>query len=272
MKTLTKILLLLFSALVITSCLDVHYKVKLNPDGSGTIEEKFMMGKEIVEMLGSFAAMGDTTESEGFNLFDEDKLKKEAAEIGAGVTYASGTAIDNEKGSGYLAVYAFKDINKIKIKQDPSDKIDVPGMTSEEGEKKEEFTFSFKEGNPSVLTIVLPKEESINEETEELEFEHSEDSSDANNMNEEFIELFKSFKIKVDVELQGEVVEADASFLDGNVLTLFEMNFAELFERPEKLEELKKYNPKSLNETSELLKDIPGFKFETKEKITVKFE
>ena len=65
------------------------------------------------------------------------------------------------------------DINKIKIKQDPSDKIDVPGMTSEEGENKEEFTFSFYEGSPSVLTINLPKDENTMEEEDEYEEEES---------------------------------------------------------------------------------------------------
>jgi hypothetical protein len=272
MKKHMKLILLVVSSLIITSCLDVHYKVKLNPDGSGTIEERFMMGKEIVEMLGSFASMGDTAETEGFNLFNEEELKMEASEIGEGVNYVSGTKLEDESGSGYLAVYEFEDINKIKIKQDPSEKIDVPGMTSVEEEKKEEFTFSFQKGSPSILTIVLPKEESEEEEAEDLEFGNSEDSSETDILNEEIVNLFKSFKIKVDIELEGEILEADASFIEGNVLTLFEMNFEELFERPEKLEELKKINPKSLNETSELLKDIPGFKFETKEKITVKFQ
>lgn len=249
----------------------MHYKVKLNSDGSGTIEERFMMGKEIVEMLGSFASMGDSTETEGFNLFDEEELKNEAMKMGEGVAYVSGEAIKNDGAEGYLAVYKFDDINKISIKQDPSEKVDVPGMTSDEEEKKEEFTFNFVKGNPSVLNITMPKDEESDEAEEEVEFESSEDSSSAD-MNNEFIELFKSLRIKVDIEFDGEIVETDASFVDDNVLTLFEMNFEELFNRPERLEELKKINPKSLNETSELLKDIPGFKFEMKEKITVKFE
>jgi hypothetical protein len=272
MKTISKFIFLFLSALIITSCLDVHYKVKLNTDGSGTIEERFLMGKEIVEMLGSFASMGDSSETEGFNLFDEEELKKEAMNMGEGVTYVSGKEIKDEGAEGYLAVYKFDDINKISIKQDPSEKVDVPGMTSDETEEKEEFTFNFVKGNPAVLSIKMPKEEEEQVEPEEdAEFEASDDSSSLN-MNDEFIELFKSLRIKVDIEFDGEIVETDASFIDDNVVTLFEMNFEELFNRPERLEELKKINPKSLNETSELLKDIPGFKFEIKEKITVKFE
>jgi hypothetical protein len=272
MKTISKIIFLFLSALIITSCLDVHYKVKLNTDGSGTIEERFLMGKEIVEMLGSFASMGDSSETEGFNLFDEEELKKEAMNMGEGVTYVSGKEIKDEGAEGYLAVYKFDDINKISIKQDPSEKVDVPGMTSDETEKKEAFTFNFVKGNPAVLSIKMPKDEEEQTEPEEnAEFEASDDSSSLN-MNDEFIELFKSLRIKVDIEFDGEIVETDASFIDDNIITLFEMNFEELFNRPERLEELKKINPKSLNETSELLKDIPGFKFEIKEKITVKFE
>lgn len=51
-----------------------------------------------------------------------------------------------------------------------------------------------------------------------------------------------------------------------------EMSFDELLEDPEQFKKLKNLDDTSYEETRELLKDIPGIKFETNEKVEVLFE
>ncbi len=274
MKSVSKILLFLFLVSLTSGCLDVEMKLKLKPDGSGTIEETVLMSDNIVAMFSSFTEMGDSTEESSFDLFDEEELKTEAAQMGEGVKYVSGEKITFDGKQGYKALYTFEDINKIKMDRDPSSKVpgDEMGMVSEEEESGEYFTFEFTKGDPSTLIINLPKEEKTEVDVEEEEYEEETDSLDTGGLGDEMLEMFKDFRIGISLEVDGEIIESNATFQEDNNITLLEMNFGELFETPEKLNEFKKSNPDTFEETAELLKEIPGFKFELKEKVKVKFK
>ena len=137
-----KMLRLLVAALLFTiglsGCLQIEKVVKLKPDGSGTIEETVVMSKasiaQMEQMASGFGALGDkkadkktTKPAAGFEVMDEKKLKAAAAGMGEGVTFVSAKKIDNETGSGFTAVYAFADISKVKLDQNPGDSLPTSG-------------------------------------------------------------------------------------------------------------------------------------------------
>ena len=267
LKYFVAIALLIYS----TGCIDVHLKLKLKPDGSGTIEETVYMSSAMVSMMKSFMAMGDSAEAANFNLFDEAELKEEAADYGAGVRYVSGERLTDNEREGYSAIYEFDDINKIKMEEDVTDK-----ATGEEGEiennPEDDITFQFTKGNPAKLIIKMPPpKDDIDIDTDEPEAEE-EETAEYDEWVSEVKNLIKDFAILIQLELDGDIVETNATYIDGSTITLIEMRFDEIMENPEKFEELKKLKPKSMEDAREVLKNLPGIKMELNETVEVKFE
>ena len=275
MKTLTKFFPILFAIIFLTGCIDVEYKMNLKPDGSGTIVETVYMNTAMVQMIKGFMAMGgDSTKQEEFSLLDEAELRNEALDLGEGVKYISGEELKDNGREGYRAIYEFEDVNKIKMDQDVSDK--APSMGGENEETPEDdITFKFTKGSPATLIIYMPDEddeiqvdEDAEIEAEEAEFENEGDEE----WTEEMKNMMSGFRISIQIEVDGDIVETNATHVDGSTITLMEMSFDELLEDPEQFKKLKNLDDASYEETRELLKDIPGIKFETNEKVKVIFE
>ncbi len=90
MKRTLKFLSIFLLGIILSGCIDVHYKMTLKSDGSGTIEETVYMNAAMVQMIKGFMAMGNQEgEQEEFSLLDEVELRNEAMEMGEGVEYVS---------------------------------------------------------------------------------------------------------------------------------------------------------------------------------------
>ncbi|RPI63373.1 MAG: hypothetical protein EHM44_05145, partial [Ignavibacteriales bacterium] len=121
---LTKFLIVgIVFSMFLSGCLQVNTTVNLNKDGSGTIEEVFVMKTEVINMMKEFAMAFDSTKSEGFEIFNETELREKAAKFGEGVTYVSGEVVKKDNYEGYKVIYSFKDINKLKLNPSPEDKV-----------------------------------------------------------------------------------------------------------------------------------------------------
>jgi hypothetical protein len=83
--------------------------------------------------------------------------------------------------------------------------------------------------------------------------------------------FLKDLSFSLIVDINGEIVETNADYIQNSQITLFNLNFAELLDNQQKLEELKKINPNNLKELKELMKDIPGIKIETNDPVVIKF-
>ena len=267
-----KLIVIIVALLLLTGCIDYSSNVKLNTDGSGIIEETVLISETFVEMMNSFAqSFGDSTESENqFDIFDEEELKKQAMEIGEGVKYVSGEKIKIDGREGYKALYSFEDISKLKLSDSPQNKMPGEDMMTEET-SGEFITFNFQKGNPAVLEVFFPKDEITGESGTENKDEHEEEASDE--MITEQMKIFmKDFKISMNLEINGNIVETNATNVENNIVTFFEMDFSELLNMPEKFKKLQKSEPKTMSEAKKLIKDIPGFKVELNDKIFVKFD
>lgn len=249
-------------------CIQTDTKVKLNPDGSGLIEETMLMKEEVAAMFREFVAAFDSTKAGEFNLFNEEELMGKAVNYGEGVSYESGEAIQVKGYEGYKIIYSFDDINKIKLNPSPDDKIPMGDEEEGSAEKKDLVFFNFTKGNPSVLTIKLPEEEKVEKsETEEMEI----NDSTANVMKEKIIEMFDGMRMKVVLDVNGDIDETNATFIDGNEITLFDVDFSEIINNKEVLEEMTKSQDMSMEQFGEITSKIPGIKFEMKKEVTVKF-
>jgi hypothetical protein len=188
MKKLLILGLIAIFLIALTCCIQVDTLIKVKPNGSGVIEETFLMNKAFVQQMKAMMEemakqmeqqmeqQADQQVSEGkkegepqqekesqkkpesFDIFNEKELKERASELGEGVTYLSGSKIVTDDYEGYKAIYAFKDIQKIRINQNPGEKVPSgPQQGSPDAKTKKEYiTFIYTKGKPAELLIKLP--------------------------------------------------------------------------------------------------------------------
>lgn len=271
-----RLLLISFLTLILFSgCIKVNTKINLNEDGSGTIEEMFLMKSSIVNMMKELALAFDSTKADEFNLFNEDELKSKAVNYGEGVEFKSGKKFSENGFEGYRVVYSFADINKIKVNPSPENKIPF-GDEFEEGEAAlmdENLMFNFTKGNPSTLVINFPQpkddeKSSTQDDTSETE---PQDSTFKAAEMQKAIELFDGMRISVLFNFNGNIKSTDATYVEGFEVTLLDVDFSEIIKHKEIFEELQKSKPESMEAFKQIIGDLPGIKFETKEKVTVTF-
>jgi len=267
MKHFKIILTLLLPLLLFTGCLQVDSKVKLKKDGSGTIEEKVLMSSMVVEMMNQFmSSFPDSTgEMEKFSLFKEEELKGKASNYGEGVKYVSGKEIKMDGWEGYQAIYSFKNINTLKMDMDPNKKVELDEGGNETS--NEYFSFKFKPGRVAELIIDRP-DMSMKEENEETD--DSENTED-HQLDDKIVKMMDGMRIKVSLQPEGNIVNTNASFVNGSEVTLIDIDFSKILKNKESLDLLKKNPPKSLDEMEVIVKNIPGMKIELQKPVSIKF-
>ncbi len=274
MKNLKYLFVGFLSMLFLSGCLQVDTKVNVNKDGSGTIEETVVMKNAVIQMFKEFAVMFDSTKNEEFQMFKEDELKSKAANYGEDVKYVSGEKYLIEGYEGYKVVYSFNDINKIKLNPSPDDKMpfgeDVGDEVNEEKAVDNYLKFNFTKGNPAILVIdfLKPQAEadSVIEETEAIQ-----DSAFSEDMTNKLIEMFDGMKMALHFNFEDPIDETDASFVEGNKVTVMQVDFSEILKHKDVLEKLQKSKPETMEQFKEAVGDLPGIKIEFKEQITIKF-
>ena len=277
MKYLYKLLVLSAFGIFLSGCIEMHTVITVNKDGSGLIEENIFIGKEIIKMFKEFAAaFADSTQpQQEFNLFEEEKIKAKTSDYGEGIEFVSMENIVTDEREGYKAIYKFKDLNKVKVNQDPSD--EMPMAEPKEGsEKTNEYVFfKFITGNPNRIVFKLPDETKKEEEnTKQIKTDDTTatnveaDSSDLESM----VKFMKDMKAKFEIRVDGKITNTNATHVDGNTITIFDIDFAQLISDKEKLEEFKKFNPNSFEEVKKLVSGIPGIKVELNKEVYIEFE
>jgi hypothetical protein len=292
----------------------------VNADGSGTIEETVILGRAAIEqmraMIGKMASeFGGTQaviETQDLNLFDESKLRAAAAKLGEGVTYHSGERIFSDQGEGYRALYTFTDIVRLRINQNPSEKVPGAGAIGLPAQPKEFVTFEMTQGSPSRLVIHLPHQSQP--ESHRMEKTKSADTgqggivrTDDNSAdisfgskNEDSVDisfgnkpkpasdrssgeldpqamamvqgLFENMRISLILDVQGKITASNATYREGSRVTLFEMDFGALLQNPEKLSGLRPEQFGTLEDLRSLIAGLPGFKVDLNEELYVEFQ
>jgi hypothetical protein len=268
MKNIKQFFLAIIAFALLSGCLQVDTKVYINKDGSGTIEETVLMSDAVVDMMNEFmSSFQDSAKApEEFNLYKEEELKEKASGYGEGVEYVSGEEIKTDGWQGYKAKYSFEDLNSIKMETDPNAKVELD--KGEEGKKNEYFSFKFIRGEVSELIIDRPefKPELTSDETSPEEENVDEPIDDS------FLKLMEGMKVQISLSFDGEIVETNATYVDGSTVNLLDIDFGELFKNKESLEMLKKNPPDNLEEMKEIVENVPGMMIELQRPVFIKFE
>ncbi|MBT8379129.1 MAG: hypothetical protein KJN64_07855 [Ignavibacteria bacterium] len=269
MRLLKLTTIVIASAIIFSGCIQIETKLFVKKDGSGTIKEKVLMSKSFVNMLKGFAqSFQDSTSEDEFTLFKDEEIKADAENYGTDVNYVSHDFIYEDNWEGYTAVYSFSDVSKIKLTPDPDDKVEV-GMEEDTESAKDYYYFSIIKGDIAELTIDRPEIELNENELEDSEETNSEDVD--NEIGEEFLEMMNGMSIKINVEVDGNISNTNASYVDGSEITLFQMNFSEMMKNKDDFKEFTNKQPGSLEEMKEFLQKFPSMKIEIEKPVKIKF-
>jgi hypothetical protein len=280
----------LLTAFSFSSCIQSESTVTVKTDGSGTIENKTVMGGALMQMMQGFGQQlgGEAGATPPANPMapDEEKLKAAASDFGEGVTFVGVEEIKEPNGSvGVVAKYAFEDINKVQLHLEDTfgamkdmgemgQQMSGQGgaATPEEADEKEDpLTFEFAAGSPAKLSINFPQPEPGDLGSNE-DAPAKAETPDPTQMAMAQ-QMLGDMRFGVKLVVDGEVVESNASYQEGNETTLFSMEMGKMLGDPANMSKMQALeNEEDFNKVKETLKDIDGMKFETEEKVTIEFK
>jgi hypothetical protein len=178
-----------------------------------------------------------------------------------GVRPVSLTPITEGGFEGAKAIYAFDDITKVRVDQDPQLGGRTAGAPPGSPSSNNPIKFALvRQGATSVLTITVD-EKAADSATAKAQDAPSLDSIDPA-MMQMIKTMFDGFRILIDVEVDGKIVKTNADYVDGSRITLLEVDMAGVFADEAKLKALQsKVQPgASISELRPYLKDIKGVK------------
>ena len=242
-----------------TGCINSGTLIKVKADGSGTVEQTILMN--VATLKGLMAGMDPQGQMKQTSPFSEAQLKQTAERLGKGVRFVSSTPMSQGGFEGVKAIYAFDDINQIRVDQDPN----VSGssdnqMAAAKNSNPVTFKFARQPGGTSNLTVTF------NEQATAGTAPPAGTPSEPPNMDPAMMQMMKSmfqgFKVAIDLEVEGKIVKTNADYVNGSRITLLEIDMAGLLEDEAKLRALQsKLKPgASIADVKPYLKDVKGVK------------
>jgi hypothetical protein len=278
-----RFLCLVLGSVFFFGCFQTETVIRLKPDGSGVIEETFLLSNDLLE---SFRELVKGFEDEA------DKTKKEAekekqdpiegmikdarsreSQYGPEVKFVSAIPLKTETMGGYKALYAFKDINTLKVNQNPGKKAEKSGGGEEIPAKEENILFKFIKGPVSTLTVTMPKDKDKEEKKTQVQKKEGPDKGETDPKALEQIKLFfKDMGIRIALEIEGTILKTNANYRRKSEITLVELHFGKLIENKDIFEKIVAAQPKTVEEAKELVKGIEGLKIEMSNPLVVEFK
>lgn len=296
MRALRPLAVLLLAVLV-SGCFQVKTLVKLNADGSGTVEETVLMNSTMAMAImagqeGLFDMDEDAEETPEADLPDGpysiEALEARAEEMGARFVRVDPAEI--LFGGGYTAIYAFDDVNDLAVSVDPSDLFpgDMMGggrnmEFDEDGELVEAepeageppVTFVYEGGQ---LTVRMPQAEPEAPQGDPKKQPEATDEPVEMPTGRELQQMnmvLRDMRFSFAVEGPGEIAETTADHVSGRTLTLFDIAFGELFSTPEAFQLMEEMDaaggPDFGADARARFAQIPGVVYEDDEEVTVTF-
>ena len=293
MRHLT-ILCAVIAFLFLSGCIQSDMVIHVKSDGSGTIEETIALSNALVASLQKMAkglsedaAETNANSDSKANTDSKDKaevydpfqaMSKDArsreTQYGPDVKFVSATPVKTETMIGYKAIYAFKDINNLRINQNPKNKTGMPDDSQDMSQKKEEIIrFKLVKGPISTLTVTMPEKTKDGKAADDVEQDKPQNKSGTDQNSSEMMKMFlKDMSMKLVLDIDGTIVDTNATYRDKSQLTLFDMHFGKIIENVKVFDKMNATQPKTIAEIKELVKGIEGLKIEMNNPVVVSFE
>jgi hypothetical protein len=244
--------------IVASGCINSTSLIKVKPDGSGTLEQTMLVNLAAIKgLMAGMGANAQGKESEG--VLNEAEFKRAGERMG--MRPVSLTPVKDGNFQGAKAIYAFDDITKVRVDQDPQLANTPAGKFGKAAADGNPIKFAMtRQGGTSVLTITVD-ENAAADVTAKAQDAPTLDKVDPA-MMQMIKTMFDGFHVGIDLEVEGKIVKTNADYVSGSRITLLEVDMAGVFEDEEKLKTLQsKIKPgASISELRPYLKDIKGVK------------
>jgi hypothetical protein len=272
-----RVLLTAITAGLLSGCITSTTVIHVNADGTGTIESRATMPSAALAQLRQMASgLSSRPDQAPFDPFATDRWQAAAAKMGEGVTLISADRIATPDVEGVKAVYAFQDISKVVLNQRPDVGEAVSGRVgglSVGGGGPEDVSFRLihQPGGNAVLTVIFPAPAGSAPYSGGAAGGAPTDGMKSASPQNLLIlqQLLKGLKISIAVEPNGRLVRTTSPFVDGEKVTLLELDFDALAADPARL--LAMQNVTSVEQAKQTLRDVPGIKVNQEREVTIEF-
>lgn len=247
----------MMALLGLSSCLEMESTISVSQDGSGIVTERIAMGAQMTAMMKMGGAEGG---EDPFAQFDEAALKEKESRFGEGVTFDSVKQEEKDGGMVFTVTYKFADVSKLTY--EPGLLMDNEEAEEEaEEEKGEELKFEFADGE---LTVLVPEPDASDFALEDEE------------MSEEQLvmmaPMMAGLKMSVKLQFEGGIESTNATYTEGNSVTLMSLDFDGLMKNEGGLAAMKKLQVDGREEFAEAVKGVQGVEAEHQAKVSVKLK
>jgi hypothetical protein len=264
---------LVAAALFASGCFQMTTTVKVNGDGSGTIDHSMLVTKAALAQLRNFASRGGAGRGQAgtVDLISEDQARSMASSLGSGVTYVSSEPIDTPLGQGRRATYAFTDISQIRISQQPEAPAGMRATGRGFGDGEITCSLTRAPNGDSIVHIFVPEMK-----PPELPIGSPRPPTADGQVNPMMAQqlamvraLLAGAKVSIAMEPAGRLVKTNSPFVDGSRVTLLDLDLDQLLANETAFSRLQTADtPEAVREA---LKDVPGLKIPVEREITIEF-
>ncbi len=245
-------------------CFESTTLLRVNGDGSGTLQQRTIIKKAALAQLRSFSALGGGRAT--LDPLSEDQARTLAASLGEGVTLASTSRIATDEGEGRESVYAFPDVTKLHVSEQPPTPGGVSVRTQGLSTDAPDITLGLthEPNGDAVLHILVPPPAIFS------------GPDGTGGINPVVIAQLQAVKgmlagahLLLAAEPQGQLVKTSSPYVDGARVTLLEIDLDKLLADDAFLARLQA--AKTPDEVRAVVKDAPGLKINLDPDITVQF-
>jgi hypothetical protein len=249
----------LAAALASSACFQMTTVLKVNADGSGTIDHRMLYSTAALAQLRQFAALGGGRGQ--MDPLSEQQARDMAATIGPGVSYVTSTPLDTPAGRGRESTYAFTDLTQLRISTQPAAPggiaIKTPGFSTEA--ETVSFSLTREPGANPVLHIHVP----------EPNFLDALASPGAQGQIAMIKTALAGARVLLIAEPAGAVVKTSSPYADGQRVTLLEVDLDAILQDETLLPRLQA--AKNNDDAKAILQTATGLKINLDRDITIEF-
>jgi len=252
--------LLIGIALASCACFQMSTVLKINGDGTGTIDHRMIYSPQALAQLRQFAALG-RGRGTAVDPLSEDQFRNMAASMGPGVTYVKSQPITTPTGQGREATFAFTDVSTLQISTQPAAPGGVSISAGSLSTASESITFSLtrEPAGTTVLHIHVP----------EPNFLDALGTPAAANQIGMIKTMLAGAKVLLTAEPTGALVKTSSPFVANGRVTLLEVDLDEVLKDETLLPRLQA--AKTQDEAKAIVKNASGLKINLDRDITIEF-
>lgn len=216
-----------------SGCITSDTLVKVKPNGSGTIETTMLVNTALMKELGEMMGGGQTKTS----MPTVKEFADQAAKM-KGVRLVSQTPVSRDGQEGVTVVLAFDDINQITVDEN------LPGKGGSKSGEQVAFRLA-RTGPTSVLTVTFPDgpgEAKAGGGQTQNQPRQNQPKARNPSMGPEMLKMvagfFKGLRVTIGVEVLGTLVKTSSPYVEGNRVTLLDMDMEQLFSQPAAMEQM----------------------------------